>query len=386
MPLMWLTRAVFFAVVCTVAACTVLWLVWARRRTRTKERWAVALWALPFLLFIGAFLVWPSGARRAHHVLPMWFISAAYVWLLLVAPLTVAIAFLFWLPRRRKPAVPVEERRGFLRAAALLAPPICTGAATGIALRTMGEFRVRELEVPLRALPEALDGLTIAHVSDLHVGKFTRERDLARAVDAANAMRADLVLHTGDLIDLSLTDLDHALDYAKRLEGRYGHFMCEGNHDRIDDGDEFRRRVKADGTVPLLLNEAATVEIRGEKVQLLGLTWQRGIERNEAAMRELNEQRDPEAFPILLGHHPHVFDLHDDIPLTLAGHTHGGQLNVREGVGVAALLYRYWSGLYERGSQRLVVSNGVGNWFPLRVQAPAELVHLTLRRMSQGPA
>jgi predicted MPP superfamily phosphohydrolase len=90
-----------------------------------------------------------------------------------------------------------------------------------------------------------------------------------------------------------------------------------------------------------------------------------------------------DAFPILLAHHPHAFDpaAAAGIPLTLAGHTHGGQLMLTESIGFGPQMFRYWSGPYRNpNGSTLVVSNGVGNWFPLRVNAPAEIVHLTLRR------
>ena len=89
-----------------------------------------------------------------------------------------------------------------------------------------------------------------------------------------------------------------------------------------------------------------------------------------------------EAPQILLAHHPHAFDaaVKHGLPLTLSGHTHGGQLMVTPGLGVGPMMFRYWSGLYQKGAHSLVVSNGVGNWFPLRTCAPAEIVHLTLRR------
>jgi predicted MPP superfamily phosphohydrolase len=98
-------------------------------------------------------------------------------------------------------------------------------------------------------------------------------------------------------------------------------------------------------------------------------------------MTELMKQRDPDAFPILLAHHPHGFDaaVKANIPLTLSGHTHGGQLMLDNQVGVGPALFRYWSGVYRREQSQLVVSNGVGNMFPIRVNAPAEIVHLTLR-------
>ena len=105
-------------------------------------------------------------------------------------------------------------------------------------------------------------------------------------------------------------------------------------------------------------------------------------QRQAASMRELLAARNASAFPILLAHHPHAFDAAADaqLPLTLSGHTHGGQLMLNEQLGFGPAMFRYWSGLYERGASKLIVSNGVGNWFPLRLNAPAEVVHLTLRR------
>ena len=81
-----------------------------------------------------------------------------------------------------------------------------------------------------------------------------------------------------------------------------------------------------------------------------------------------------------MAHHPHAFDLAAEakIPLTLSGHTHGGQI-MPAGRGFGQMMYRYWSGLYDKGPSKLIVSNGVGNWFPLRINAPAEIVEITLR-------
>jgi predicted MPP superfamily phosphohydrolase len=170
--------------------------------------------------------------------------------------------------------------------------------------------------------------------------------------------------------------------------------MCEGNHDLIENGREFRRVTKASG-VPLLVNETLDLNVRGAGVKLLGLRWGSGrpgagrsADRSDGAIRaSLDEllpslRRDPESFPILLAHHPHAFDAAADagIPLTLSGHTHGGQLMFNEHVGFGPMMFRYWTGQYRKGDSRLVVSNGVGNWFPLRVAAPAEIIHLTLRR------
>jgi predicted MPP superfamily phosphohydrolase len=97
-------------------------------------------------------------------------------------------------------------------------------------------------------------------------------------------------------------------------------------------------------------------------------------------MERMRREIDEHAFPIVLAHHPHAFDHAEGFPLMLAGHTHGGQIMLNETTGFGPWLFRYWSGLYRREGRTLFVSNGTGNWFPIRVNAPAELVQLTLRQ------
>ncbi len=290
--------------------------------------------------------------------------------------------------------IPVS-RRSFLRTAAAMTPPLVTTVATAASMPQLTQFRVRRLTINLPTLPASLDGMTIAHVSDVHVGRFTHGRILDRIVAATNELNADLVLLTGDLINDSLAYLDEALDLAKRFNPNRGVAMCEGNHDLIESRTEFERRTRASG-IPLLINESMTVRVRNEPIQLLGLRWGRATIGGAGGTRRENSGDDAirssmdavlaqlrgDAFPILLAHHPHAFDpaAAAGIPLTLAGHTHGGQLMLTRTIGFGPRMYRYWSGLYTKPSGSLVVSNGVGNWFPLRINAPAEIVHITLRR------
>jgi hypothetical protein len=278
------------------------------------------------------------------------------------------------------------SRREFLGMAAALAPPIFTLGLTGVAMMQLDRFRVRRFVLPIPELPRDLDGLTIAHVSDIHVGRFTSGRVLREMVDATNDLRADLVLLTGDLINDALADLSEGLALVKSLDPRHGLWMIEGNHDLIENGAEFERRVRESG-VPFLLDESAMLTIRGVDVQILGLRWTRAHTKKRDRfisehVRELLKQRRQDAFPILLAHHPHAFDAAAEagVPLTLSGHTHGGQLMLNERLGFGPAMFRYWSGLYTRGGSRLVVSNGVGNWFPIRTHAPAEIIHITLRK------
>jgi predicted MPP superfamily phosphohydrolase len=231
-------------------------------------------------------------------------------------------------------------------------------------------------------LPPELEGLRIALVSDLHIGTFTNGQTLKRIVEETSRLDTDLVLLPGDLINNALADLSDALDAVSNMQSRYGAYLCVGNHDLFEDGTEFVRRVKS--RAPLLVNESQLVRIRGQHVQLLGLPWNRDEALIESSVRQLARQTVSGAFPILLAHHPHAFDAAAavGIPLTVSGHTHGGQLMLSDSVGFGPLMYRYWSGHYSKpalNGASLVVSNGVGNWFPLRIGAPAEIIPLTLR-------
>jgi predicted MPP superfamily phosphohydrolase len=384
----------FVVIVFLILIGDAVWWMWADRQLRRGRKpwpWRVLLGLFTAVMFgyVAFFILFPTQGRRAHLWMPAWPLAAVYLWHLLILPITLLLIGLASVPRVitaawRKPAAPPQEgptRRQILTAAAIAIPPLVTAGAVTRGLSQIHNFRIRRLEIPLAQLPKQLDGLTIAQVSDVHVGRFTRPHMLPRIADATNQLKADLVLLTGDLIDLSLADLPAGLDFVRKLDPRSGLFMCEGNHDLIDDPFAFESRVKASG-VPLLLDDNATLTVRGVPVQLLGMTWSRGNAGIIGAMNRLLPQRHEECFQILLAHHPHAFDpaAAIGIPLTLAGHTHGGQLMLNERLGAGPVMFKYWSGLYRQNDSAMVVSNGVGNWFPLRLDAPAEIVHITLRR------
>lgn len=364
--------AVFILVVLIVP--DLLFWRWAHRRVRHLPggRWVLGLFMGAMLAHALLLITFPGLGRRIHHYAPMGYVATAYLWHLLILPIS-GILLLLTAPLRRAPTV--ESRRAFLTNAVSLMPPVAAGATTLAALPYLGGFRVRHHEIALPSLPRALDGMTIAHVSDLHYGKFVREESARKIADAVNEQQADLVLFTGDLIDLTMSDFPGANDFLRRLDPRQGLFLCEGNHDLIEDPDHFRRRIKQEGW-NLLLDEVRTVTVRGEKVQIGGVSWRRDM---DTSARQVEGMLDPAAFSILLAHHPHYFDHARGFGLQLSGHTHGGQIMLNEKLGWGPVLYRYWSGLYRDAGRALVVSNGVGNWFPVRLHAPAEIARITLR-------
>jgi uncharacterized protein len=393
-----------FTIIGLMLGLDILW--WWMLARATNRKWVRAFVTI-FMIGQTVGLIWLISGRFFQtgwdRWLPKFATAAIFIWhfvgLGLLSLLGVALIPILLVQqmvrisrRRRQPEEQLSDRRNhytrreFLGVAAAITPPLLTLSLAGVALSQLNQFRVRRLVLPIRDLPRDLDGTTIAHVSDMHVGRFTSGRVLREMVRVVNESRADLVLLTGDLINDALTSLDEGIDLVRAIDPRLGLYLIEGNHDLIENADEFERRVKASG-IPFLLDESAIASVRGVPVQLLGLSWTRrhGANHDEAisrSVRALLQQRRPDAFPILLAHHPHAFDAAAEaqMPLTLSGHTHGGQLMLNEQLGFGPALFRYWSGLYTRGQSKLIVSNGVGNWFPVRANAPAELIHISLRR------
>jgi predicted MPP superfamily phosphohydrolase len=389
----------------SIVAADLLWW-WLADRWARRLRHALG-WRLLIGLFIGgqmALVVWIIGGRAGAAFSlgrpPQFLVAAAFLWHLLILPVSwvfMAITgILFWTWRWRRPtAIPdagtgeTATRRQFLGMVTTATPALLTGAGVAYSRTHLQEFRIRPIDLALPSLPRELDGLRIALVSDLHVGTFTNGQTVKRIVEETSRLDADLILLPGDLINSALADLSDGLDAVSNMQSRHGTYLCVGNHDLFEDGQEFVRRVKA--RVPLLVNESRIIPIRGQRIQLLGLPWHHEEERIANSVWQMAGQIAPEAFPILLAHHPHAFDAAAaaGIPLTVSGHTHGGQLMLSESVGFGPLMYRYWSGLYRKlahNGASLIVSNGVGNWFPVRVRAPAEIIHLTLSHRNQPEA
>ena len=380
----------FFVIISLMALGDVVWCFTALNLRKRWVRWCVATFGAVQFLGLIAMIISRKGSPL-DDLIPRWVYSTIIAWhLVIVLPwllwrftkaLAMQVSRLF---RKRPPTVPPDtaevemSRRDFIGAAAALTPPMLSFGAAAIGEAQLDGFRVRRLTVQVSGLPPMLDGMTIAHLSDFHVGRFTRGRVLERIVEETNRLDADMIALTGDFINHSLRDLPAAIEIIRALRARHVIAGCEGNHDLIEDPRTFRREAEQGG-MPLLIGETASVTIRGQRVQLLGIPWSHGLSAMRRDIGALSTRRDSSALQLLLAHHPHAWDLAEGIPLTLSGHTHGGQLMINERLGAGPMLFRYWSGLYTRPGSSLIVSNGVGNWFPVRIQAPAEILHLTLR-------
>ncbi len=236
---------------------------------------------------------------------------------------------------------------------------------------------MRRIEVAVPGLDPRLSGLVIAHLSDIHVKRFARPRALERALALIAAEGADLLLLTGDYVCVSL----HSLP---RIAGALRHLPAPalatlGNHDHRAGAAAVGAALRSAG-VRVLMNEHATVELRGVPLHVIGV--------DDGATRHADPDRAFRDVParglrIAITHDPRQTDrLAAHGPdLILAGHTHGGQIDV-PGLTRRILRgrgYRYAGGLYRVGRSVVHVSRGLGASVPVRVRVPAEFTLITLR-------
>ena len=255
-----------------------------------------------------------------------------------------------------------------------------TGAALAWGHFEAGWVRLRTVATPVRGLPEELEGLRIAHLSDLHLGVPSRGgKAVEKAVDWAAARHPDLVCVSGDLLSRPQGE-PRLRELVARLPRCYA---VLGNHDYGDSRDPFARESPLEELEPatLLADESRTIELRGRTVQIAGVDprsyWYRVARPEELA--------DPSAdLRILLCHYPGVIDRlrPGAFHLVLSGHLHSGQITIPYGVGklrLAHLRPGYFEGLYVRPAATLHVSPGLGTTFvPFRFAARPEATELVL--------
>lgn len=248
-------------------------------------------------------------------------------------------------------------------------------------------------------LPGQFNGFKIVQISDTHFGSFGKNTSsFAKDVQTINEVNPDLILFTGDIVNNFAEEIDRFEPLLKQLRARYGKFAIPGNHDYGDYSDwpnpaakqqnltEIRKSITQAGFI-LLLNQNARIEVGDTAIYIVGVENWTHAPRPRYGRLKLALQGIPEkAFKILMTHEPEHWKAKviqkTDIPLTLSGHTHGGQIGINiAGIEFSPiwLMYKEWAGLYQSGNQFLYVNRGLGTvGLPGRIEVDPEITVLTL--------
>jgi hypothetical protein len=252
--------------------------------------------------------------------------------------------------------------------------------------------RLQRVDIPMARLPEALDGFTIAQLSDLHYDDVFTIHPIRRSIEIINPLKPDLVVVTGDFVTISefadyLHDEQKSADAAEpcarilaNLRSRFGTVVALGNHDVKADADRITRVFSAQG-MPVLRNESLPLERDGARLWIAGLdSVTEGRPEPERALRGV-PRNEP---VVMLVHEPDYADKVARYPvdLQLSGHSHGGQIRLPF-LGAPYLPEmgrKYPWGLYRIGRLTLYTNVGIGTIrVPVRWNCPPEITWFTLR-------
>lgn len=364
---------------------------WRRSRVKLVERillLASCLLAAIHLAFAYSRGLWLDLGLLAHTN------PTLDEYLLTLYPLTGLVALLIAIPKwllpkliaQRPPILVAHETRHIDLRKELQPLPLGTPRgrfAAAIPFTEILQLQIERKTLRVPHLPAALSGLTIAHLSDLHLIGDLTEAFFSRIVDETLALDADMIAITGDILEVEAC-YDWLPGTLGRLRAREGVYYVLGNHDkRLADPGDLRRRLDTLGFTPVAARTLQR-ELRGTKISITGneLPWF-GPAPEIADHQPIAASTGERPFRLLLTHTPDLYPWAREhgFDLMLAGHNHGGQIRLP---GLGALITpslfgsRYAGGLYDEKPTVLHVSRGISGQHPLRWNCPPELALLTL--------
>ena len=242
--------------------------------------------------------------------------------------------------------------------------------------------RLVRVDVPVAGLPEALQGFTIAQISDVHVGPTIRRNYLERVVAAVNRLDADVVAITGDLVDGSVGELAEHVAPLATLRSREGSYFVTGNHEYYSGAAAWVNELRRLG-VGVLMNQHVVIRRGSAELVLAGVT------DYGAGQFDHGQASDPKAalagspseaaLRVLLAHQPRsaAAAAAAGFDLQLSGHTHGGQFLPWN--FLVRLQQPFTAGLHRWKQMWVYTSRGTGYWGPpKRFGAPSEITLLRL--------
>jgi len=247
------------------------------------------------------------------------------------------------------------------------------------ALAEANSLSLERVEITLERLPKKLDGFRIIHLSDIHHSPFTGLDHIERAIKIANRLKPDIILLTGDYVSHEADYIAPAAKALAQLRSKLGTFACLGNHDHWTDPEMVTSEFRAAG-INVLINEGLRLE-----VQRGAAFWLAGVDDYMVGKTDVASALKgsfPDEMKLLLAHNPVIFRqaVRQGIDLTLSGHTHGGQVKLRDESKKLLPRRRLSAGLHRRKESQIYITRGIGTVvLPIRYQCPPEISLLELR-------
>ncbi len=273
-----------------------------------------------------------------------------------------------------------ESRRKFLKTAFF---GISTYAFAGSTIGTFArnDYKIERIKIKIENLPDELKGLTIGLVSDIHSGIFMTEEEMREYALALESLKPDLILLPGDFITSDPEEIYPFVNAFGNLKAKYGVFATLGNHEFFSRQPKMIAKLLEENGIRVLRNESEKIEINGEKIFIIGIDDLRYGADLDRAIKNVEKNK----LKILLSHKPYAFEkfAHNQIELTVSGHTHGGQIVFAKiddtYIAPASLVSKFVAGHYKLGNSHLYVTRGVGVvGLPIRFNCPPEITHITL--------
>ena len=261
-------------------------------------------------------------------------------------------------------------------------------------------YTIKNISLSFANLPKAFKGMKIVQISDIHSGSLSDLNAVAKGIEKINAINADAIFFTGDLVNNKSDEAEEFIPIFSKLKAKHGVFSVLGNHDYGDYVEweskahkkanlERLKQIHQENGWRLLLDEHVVLEQDGEKMALIGVenTSFKNRFQTYGSLEKAYKGSEIHPFKILLSHDPSHWDgeinsKYKDIDLTLSGHTHGFQF----GIDIPWLkwspvqyVYKQWAGLYQKDNQHLYVNRGFGFLgYPGRVGIMPEITVIEL--------
>jgi len=247
--------------------------------------------------------------------------------------------------------------------------------------------------VPFDRLPRGFHGFRIAQISDLHIGPFMSAAEIRRVAETANRLKPDLILLTGDYVTWDPSTQGAVVDALSGLRAPYGVIGTLGNHEKwTHTEDSITQLFRAQGTT-ILRQQNTTLRAGGDELNLIGVDYESRRQmgpHDEGVVRQYLTAIEPmvrhDTVNILMSHNPNTFDRAAalGIDLSLAGHTHGGQVTmefISPDISPSRFVTAYVVGWFEKPGGKLYVNRGIGTIGPpIRIGAPPEITVYELVR------